>query len=318
LIHKFSHEFKDIVAIYGAWLGFYLLGGMSSELVQHLPECLKVIAICSVGYDQYDISALQARGIQLYNTPSLGASDVADTVLWHILESFRYFKRFERQTHEYAHVIKARQLLHTKGFDHAKGQLGVEKDEWLSRAFPFGEYAGGQLVHSPSGKTCGIIGLGRIGKDIATRVQAIGMNVVYHQRTEVEEYKYYSDVQELCRVSDVVVVCCPGNEHTKGMISKEVLDQMKPDAKLINVGRGFIIDEDYAIKRLQQGKLGWIGLDVYTGEPVVDARLLNRCDVSLTPHMASSTKENFDATARYAMSNIWSVLDGQKGQSRVC
>lgn len=294
---------------------------MDHELISHLPETLKVIAICSVGYDQYNLDGLKARGIQLYNTPSLGADDVADTVLWHILESFRFYKRFEKSLRSNGHVIQSRKLLQTKGYNHEQGMLGHEQDAWLKSAFPFGEFAGGQVVHSPKGRNCGIIGLGRIGQCVAARARAIGMKVSYTQRNENTDvdYQYSDSVLEMCSTSDVVVVCCPGNESTRDLISREVIDSMPQGSKLINVGRGFVIDEDHAIKSLQRGHLGWLALDVYTGEPIVDARLLGREDVGLTPHMASSTKENFDATAVYALGNVWSVVvDGVDGQSRVC
>lgn len=320
LIDKFHSEFNDIVAIYGAWLGFHLLGGMKGELIDHLPDTLRVIAICSVGHEQYDHEKLAARGIQLYNTPSLGAEDVGDTVLWHILESFRFFKRFETRAHSTGHVIEARRQLQTQGYDHLQGKLGVETDQWLKNAFPFGEYAGGQLARSPFNKTCGIIGLGRIGQCIAKRVQALGMRVVYTQRNENKDssYTYEPELEELCKQSDVLVISCPGNDSTRNLVSRDKIDLLPPGCKVINVGRGFVIDESYAIERLQQGKIAWIGLDVYTHEPAIDPRLLNRCDVSLTPHMASSTKENFDATARYALANIWSVVvDAVEGRSKV-
>lgn len=321
LIKKFSTDFSKIVAIYAGWMGFVPIGGLTPSLVEHLPASLKVITSTPVGYDAYDVPALKSRGIQLYNSPSMGAGDVADTAMWHILESFRYFKRFEKTAKERGHTLMAREDLQTKSFDIETGSLGVEKDDWLANAFAFGEIAGGHPVIRLAGKTCGIVGLGRIGQEIAKRASAFGMNVVYTQRNENKDmdYKYCKDVDELCSMSDCVVISCPGNANTRGLIGKKQIDLMKTTARLFNFGRGFIIDEDYAIKRLEEGKLGWIGLDVFANEPMIDKRLLNRWDVSLTPHIGSSSVETFDATAKFALANIYTVIvNGVDGQSRVC
>jgi gluconate 2-dehydrogenase len=327
-LEKLPSDFNKVEAIYAGWLGFASIGGLTKDIIEQLPDSLKVISITSVGHDQYDTVALKAKGIKLYNTPSLGAEAVADTVLWHVLESFRHFSRFQSRTRQFGNTVKARNYLHANDWDFQKGKV-VGDAQHYQHEYPFGEIAGrGLNVGSPIGKVCGIVGFGTIGKAIGRRLKAIGMEIKYHQRNEIfreaelelgYEVDYVENLKDLVKVSDVVILSLPGNAVTKGIISEEVLDSFKRGGKLINVGRGILLEsEGLVVDRLETGALSFYGADVFVGEPTIDSRLLERDDVSLTPHIGSSTKENFDNTAIFALSNISAVLKGEVGESLVC
>lgn len=302
------------------------IGGLTDDLIQLLPEALKIITCCSVGYDPYDVESLKTKGIHFYNTPSLGADHVADLVLWHVLESFRKFSTFQRITHDKGDTVKTRGSLQTHGYDTQKGKLGVDQDEWESNTYPFGHICGGLKVKGPRGTQIGLIGFGKIGQKIGKRCDALGMNVFYHKRQPLDKleelilgYKVeYLELDELLQNCEVIVICCPGNKSTMNLLNRQRLDLIQSNGKIINVGRGFIIDEEYMISKLEKGEFGFIGMDVFTGEPTINPRLLNRSDVSLTPHIGSSTEDVFDNTAIFSLKNIYDeLIMGKDGESRV-
>lgn len=317
---------ENLVAIYCGWAGFAPIGGLTSSIIDHLPSSVKVVTACSVGFDPYDTKALAARGIQFYNTPSLGADHVADLVLWHVLESFRRFSIFQTKARETGDSVVARGVLQSHGFENSTGTLGTNQNEWEKESYPFGHIAGGKYVSGPRGKKVGIIGFGKIGQLIGLRCWSLGMNVVYNKRTPLNQdelsklvYKpEFKKLEELLKECEVVIIACPGNDSTRNLLSKERIDLLNSSAKVINVGRGFIIDESYLITKLQRGELEFLGLDVFTGEPIINPELLHRSDVSLTPHIGSSTRDVFDNTAIFCLHNIVDVVvKGQEGRSRV-
>lgn len=325
-IDTLSTQNSNISAIYCGWAGFVPIGGLTADIVDCLPSSLKVITCCSVGHDPYDTEALQARGIQFYNTPSLGADHVADLVLWHVLESFRHFSTFQNATRQHKDTVKTRAVLQTHGYDQTNGTLGTEMNEWESQSYPFGHICGGISVKGPRGSNVGLIGFGKIGQKIGERCNSLGMNIYYHKRNKLsadEEnsvgYKIgYLELDELLQKCEVIVICCPGNKLTMNLLNKERLDLIGNNGKIINVGRGFIIDESYAIEKLERGEIEFIGMDVFTGEPSINEKLLTRADVSLTPHIGSSTQDVFDNTAIFSLKNIYDVVIlGQEGESRV-
>ncbi|CCH41416.1 Glyoxylate reductase [Wickerhamomyces ciferrii] len=279
-----------------------------------------------IGYDAYDTEALKSKNIQFFNTPSLGADHVADLVLWHVLESFRRFSSFQKETQNLPHTVKVRSDLQSHGYDQKHGKLGTEQTQWERESYPFGHILGGQVIEGPSGRNVGLVGFGNIGQKIGKRLNALGMKISYHTRNELSSddvdklgfgVQFYKKIDDLVSQNDVVIICCPGNKSTLNLLNKDILDKAKPNSKFINVGRGFIIDEDHLITKLEKGEIGFIGLDVFTGEPVINPRLLNRPDVSLTPHIGSSTKDVFDNTAIFSLQNIVDSLQGKEGRSRI-
>uniref|UniRef100_A0ACD5VC26 Uncharacterized protein n=1 Tax=Avena sativa TaxID=4498 RepID=A0ACD5VC26_AVESA len=157
-----------------------------------------------------------------------------------------------------------------------------------------------------SGKRVGIIGLGRIGLAIATRVEAFDCPVNYYQRTKKEypNYTFYPSVLELAANSDVLVVACPLNEQTRHIVNREVIEALGPKGVLINIGRGPHVDEPELVSALVEGRLGGAGLDVFEDEPNVPEALFTLDNVVLVPHVGSGTHETRKAMADLVLGNL--------------
>ncbi|XP_024315453.1 hydroxyphenylpyruvate reductase-like [Brachypodium distachyon] len=157
-----------------------------------------------------------------------------------------------------------------------------------------------------SGKRVGIIGLGRIGLAVATRVEAFDCPVNYYQRTKKEypNYTYYPTVLELASNSDVLVVACPLNEQTRHIVNREVIEALGPKGVLINIGRGPHVDEPELVSALVEGRLGGAGLDVFEDEPNVPEALFALDNVVLVPHVGSGTHETRKAMADLVLGNL--------------
>ena len=161
----------------------------------------------------------------------------------------------------------------------------VRAGKWPAGPFPPGRGLGG--------KTCGIIGLGAIGKAVAKRVEPLGMSVCYHgprRKTNVA-YLYYADLEAMARASDCLVVSCPAMQETRNLVNGRVLDALGPQGYLVNVARGSVVDEQALIAALKEKKIAGAGLDVYEDEPRVPAELVAMEQVVLTPHIGSTTQE---------------------------
>uniref|UniRef100_A0A0E0BZD9 D-isomer specific 2-hydroxyacid dehydrogenase NAD-binding domain-containing protein n=1 Tax=Oryza meridionalis TaxID=40149 RepID=A0A0E0BZD9_9ORYZ len=164
-----------------------------------------------------------------------------------------------------------------------------------------------------SGKRVGIIGLGRIGLAVARRVEAFDCPVNYCQRTKQDHpgYTYYPSVVELAASSDVLVVACPLNEHTRHIVNREVMEALGPRGVLINIGRGPHVDEAAMVAALLDGRLGGAGLDVFEDEPNVPEALLGMDNVVLVPHVGSATHETRTAMADLVLGNLEAHVAGK-------
>ncbi|CUM49072.1 uncharacterized protein AC631_03074 [Debaryomyces fabryi] len=315
LIEDFKTKFQNIQAIYGAWLGFSLLGGFRNEVLQNAPSSLKLISICSVGHDGYDGKAMAEKNIILTNVPSDGASEpVAELVLYNTLLSFRNFKIFQDNfSKDTNNTVEIRRQLETASFNSDKGtaQLG-EKD-----CYSFGHRTINRSNISPKNHNVVIVGFGKIGQTIGRRLSEIGMNIHYTKRSQLSQKEedqvpypvtYHKTLMDTKDIADLVVVACPGTPETKHMINKESISAFAKPIRIINIGRGTVIDEQALVDGLKSGKVVFAGLDVFEDEPKVHEELFGRQDVVLTPHIAASTAENFDHTAIMAMKNIENVL----------
>ncbi|KAG2731680.1 hypothetical protein G9P44_005267 [Scheffersomyces stipitis] len=327
LIEDFNTKFNDIEAIYGAWLGFVPLGGFRDKIIENAPPSLKIIAICSVGYDGYDGAALRERNIILTNVPSTGAAGpVADLVLYNTLSSFRQFSAYQKVfSPDNNHTIKVRKLLDRSGtFETRTGQPVTTGD---GSGYDFGEYINDRPNVNPGGHNAVIVGFGNIGKTIGQRLSSLGMNIHYIKRNKLsdsEEAKlgyeatYHADILSTKSFVDLVVIACPATPETKHLINAKVIDEIEHPFRVINIGRGSIIDEEALVNGLKMGKVLFAGLDVFEKEPSVHPELFGRSDVILTPHIGASTVENFNHTSVEAMRNIENVLiDGGEGFTRV-
>ncbi|KAK6201100.1 hydroxyisocaproate dehydrogenase [Scheffersomyces amazonensis] len=315
LIQDFQTNLADVEAIYGGWGGFDSVGGFNGEVLEFCPPALKIVAICSIGYDGYDVNGMRKKGITLTNVPSMIASEaVADLVLYNTISSFRNFKFFENNFKDkYTNTgVLRTSLVHSK-FDSFNGQPIIKPITGHS----FAHSACGREILSPRGHNAVIVGFGSIGKLIGQRLSSIGMNVHYIKRSKMSdseasqlgyEATYHASLSEVNDIVDLLIIACPGSAQTKHMINETTINAISKPFRIINIGRGYIIDERALIEGLRSSKILFAGLDVFEYEPVVNPDLIGRQDVVLTPHIGSSTTENFNYTMCTAMENIKTVL----------
>ena len=252
--------------------------GASAELIDRLPA-LEVVACFGVGYDGIDQEACRRRGVPITNTPDVLTEDVADMGLALTLCVLRRI---------------------------VEGDRWVRAGRWVKEgAMPLGS--------TPRGKRMGIVGLGRIGKALARRAEAIGMRVAYHGRQPQPDvaYPHHPDLAALARESDVLAVCTPGGSATRGLVGREVLAALPPSALLVNIARGTVVDEAALVEALTSGRLAGAGLDVFADEPNVPEALLKLDNVVLTPHAASATVETRDAMAQLVVDNLAAHFGGR-------
>jgi hydroxypyruvate reductase len=245
--------------------------GTEVEVLERLPN-LKVVSSFGVGYDALDMDYLAERGIPVSNTPDVLNNAVAETALALMLCLTRRISEAERF---------------------------VRAGQWTSGKFPLGR----QLT----GKTCGIVGLGKIGKTIAKRAAAFEMEIAYFRRGEPYpdvDYTHYNDLQALARVADYLVVIVPGGADTQHLIDRDVLQALGKDSYLINVARGSVVDEPALIAALQAGEIAGAALDVFENEPHVPAELMAMDNVVLAPHIGSGTHETRQAMADLVFANL--------------
>lgn len=249
---------------------------------------LKVIAQASVGYDNIDVAACTARGIRVGNTPGVLNDAVADLAYGLIIDCAR-------------HIVR--------GHEHVKSGLWGQR-----RGMGFGT--------DLAGKTLGIVGLGGIGCEIAARAQASKMRVIYHNRhrrqDEAQLGVQYAELEKLLRRSDFVVAAVTLNPSTKGMFNEQAFALMKQTAAFINVSRGAVVDTHALYLALQQGRIAYAALDVTDPEPLPgDHELLTLPNITVTPHIASSTAETRDAMAVLTAENILAGLRGERLPAQV-
>lgn len=247
---------------------------------------LKAVANMAVGYNNFDVPALTAAGVQATNAPDVLTETTADF-------GFALLMATARRVTESEHYLRA----------------GLWK-EWRYDLFA------GAEVH---GSTLGIIGMGRIGQGIAKRgAYGFGMKVVYHNRSrltselEAECKAAYVSKQELLQTADHVVLVLPYTPENHHTIGAAELAQMKPTATLINIARGGIVDDAALAQALKDQRIAAAGLDVFEGEPRVHPDLLTVPNVVLTPHIASATTATRRAMAQLAADNLVAVLGGQQ------
>ncbi len=233
------------------------LVGCGRRVIDVLPK-LEIIACFGEGDDMLDLAAAKKRGIVVTNTRNSIIETVADLALGLLLATMRRIAQSDRF---------------------------VRAGKW-----PAGTPALGSGV---TGRTCGIVGLGKVGVALARRVTACGMQVCYHgPREKIDSgYPYYADLEALARVSDCLVVSCPSTPATQQLIDARILRALGVEGFLINVARGAIVDEHALIAALRDGLIAGAGLDVFWDEPQVPVELMKLEQVVLAPHIGSYTRE---------------------------
>ena len=240
-----------------------------TPLLDALPK-LEIISVFGVGYDGVPVDYCRGRGIKVSNTPDVLTDDVADVAVALIMMTGRGFARHERF---------------------------VRSGEWEKR--------GPDLTMKLAGRHVGILGLGRIGKAIAARVSAMGMQVAYTGRKpQSVAYRFFPDLKSLAADSDFLVVACPGGAATRHLVNAEVLAALGKKGTVVNIARGSIIDEPALVKALQDGTIKGAGLDVFADEPHVPAPLLGMDQVVLLPHVGSATHETRKAMGDLCKANL--------------
>jgi hydroxypyruvate reductase len=251
--------------------------GASNELVDALPA-LEIIAINGIGTDAVDLERARARGIRVTTTPDVLTDDVADTAIVLLL------------------AVTRRVCVNDRF---------VREGKWLK--------GGAKLGHTASRKRLGILGLGRVGRAIARRAEGFGMTIAYTDLRPVDgvAYQFQSELTELARESDFLVVSAAGGPGSRGIVNAAVLDALGPEGVLVNVARGSVVDEPALVVALEQGRLGGAGLDVFAHEPNVPQALWAMENVVLMPHQASATVETRLAMADLVLRNVEAKLAGR-------
>ena len=252
--------------------------GCKADLMERCPNA-QIIGCCSVGYDAVDLDAAKARGLRVTNTPDVLNDAVAELTMALMLGLARKIPQADAY---------------------------VRAGRWVTDgAFTY--------TAELTGKTVGILGLGRIGKEIAVRCQAMRMRVVYHGRSEQahQPYPYYADLEDMARDCDWMVVIAPGTAQTRAIVSRKVMEALGPEGALVNVARGTLIDEPAMVELLGSGALGGAALDVIESEPSVPEALFAMDNVVLSPHQGSATWKTRKGMGMLVVDNLCAQFEGR-------
>ena len=249
-----------------------------ASLMDAVPN-LKLILNFGVGYDGVDIPAATKRGVTVVNTPDVLNDCVADMALSLILAGRRKVLDADRY---------------------------IRSGDWEKK----GNF---EYVHNVHSSKIGILGLGRIGLEIANRCQAFKMDIAYHQRTKRSElnFKFYESLIDMAKDCEILVAIIPGGETTEKIIDERVIEAIGPTGLLVNVARGTVIDNEALARCLKDGRLGGAALDVFPNEPTVPESLLEiETNLILTPHMASATHLTRMKMGMILYDNLMALRDG--------
>jgi len=251
---------------------------ISPEFMQRFPK-LELISSFGVGYDHIDAKWAGAHGMVVTNTPEVLDEEVADTALGLLLCTVREFPQAERY---------------------------LRAGKWLEKQYPL-------TKATLRNRTVGMVGMGRIGRAIARRLEAFAVPVVYHSRNKQPgvSYKYYRKLLYMARDVDTLLVIVPGGAATANMINAEVLKALGPNGIFINMARGSVVDEAALIEALKNRTIFSAGLDVFAKEPHVPKELLEMEHVVLFPHLGSSTEVTRAAMDQLVVDNVLAWVAGK-------
>ncbi|MGX1196088.1 2-hydroxyacid dehydrogenase [Parvibaculum sp. MBR-TMA-1.3b-4.2] len=249
---------------------------LDAAAINALPASIKIIATASVGYDHIDIAAAQARGIAVTNTPDVLTEATAEIAILLMLGAARGATVAERM---------------------------LRQGEWKSWS------PTGMLGIEVSGKRMAILGMGRIGKSVARKARAFGMEIHYHNRRpldpgEAEGAIFHETADSLFKVADVLSINCASTPETRGLVNADRLALLPDDAVLVNTARGDIVDDEALIAGLKTGRPAAAGLDVFNNEPNFHRGYLELGNVFLLPHLGSATLSTRTAMAERALDNL--------------
>jgi lactate dehydrogenase-like 2-hydroxyacid dehydrogenase len=256
----------------------YTANKVDEKFLKQFPH-LEQVSSFGVGYDHIDAKWAGAHGIVVTNTPEVLNEEVADTAIGLLLCTVREFPQSER-------FLRA--------------------GKWPQGHYPL-------TKATLRDRTVGMVGMGRIGKAIAKRLEAFGVPVVYHSRKPQAgvSYKYYPNLIDMAREVDTLMVIVPGGASTQNMINADVLKALGPRGILINMARGSVVDEPALIEALKSRTIYSAGLDVFAKEPEVPKELIEMDHTVLFPHLGSSTEVTRAAMDQLVVDNILAWAAGK-------
>lgn len=254
--------------------------GADAELIAALPK-LEIISIYGVGFDAVDLDACRARGIRVTNTPGVLTDDVADLGV-------------------------ALALAQSRGIVGA--EAWARSGNWAAK----GLYP---LQRKVTGKKAGVLGLGRIGFEVAKRLAGFNMDIAYSDisaKDYAPDWEFIADPVALAERSEFFFVTLAASAETRHIVNKDVIEAVGPDGVLINVSRASNVDEEALLDALESGKLGSAALDVFDNEPEINPRFVALDNVLLSPHQASGTVETRKAMGQLMRDNLAAHFAGKE------
>ena len=259
------------------------------EVVEKLPDSVKIVANFSVGVDHCDLEAFAERGIVVTNTPDVLSDATAEIAILLMLGAARRAGEGERMMRD------------------------GSWNDW-SPAFMVGK--------SITGKRLGIVGMGRVGRTVAQRARAFDMEIHYHNRSRLSSSSehgalYHDSLDDMLGEIDILSLHCPNTPDTRGLLNEARIAKLPEGAIVVNTARGAIIDEDPLIEALRSGHIFAAGLDVYRDEPGGNRQIAGLPNTFLLPHIGSANEETRDAMGFRAISNLEAYFGGNKPGDRV-
>jgi len=262
---------------------------LRAEVIERLPESVRIIATFSVGYDHIDLAAAKARNVTVTNTPDVLADATAEITMLLLLGAARRASEGER-------------LVRSGSWD-----------TW-SPSFMLGVQV--------TGKRLGIVGMGRVGQVTARRARGFDMEVHYHNRSELSPEKahgatFHASLEAMLPQCDFLALHCPSTPETAGLLNAERIALLPDGAIVINAARGSVVDEAALLSALASGKLYAAGLDVFNNEPDIAPEFARRDNLFLLPHLGSATRETRDAMGYRALDNLDAFFAGREPRDRL-
>ena len=261
---------------------------MDKETINKLPDTIKIISNFAVGFGNIDLEAAKKKGIAVTNTPDVLTDATADIQILLLLGASR--KAYE-------------------------GRIAAETQSWK---WSWDFLLGKQM----SNKRLGILGMGRIGRAVAKRAKAFGMEIHYHNRSKLSSNLedgaiYHKTIKDLFEQSEFLSLNCPATPETTKIVNKETLSYLKKNTVIGNAARGDIVDDDAMVEAIKNGTVFAYGLDVYNGEPKIHPEYLKLKNIFLLPHLGSATKRTRWDMAYRATKNLEDFFLGKKPQDQV-
>ena len=275
---KMGNDYDGIITS-----GFDKVG---EEFFSNLNGKLKIIAHVGVGYDNISIKAAEVKKIKVTNTPNVLNEAVAETTILLILAA-------SRRAGEAYNLVRS--------------------DNWKNQKPDLTKF---MIGNSVTGKTLGIIGMGRIGRIVAQSAKAFGMKIIYYNRNKLSEdledgAKYYSDLNSMLPECDFVSIHTPATQDTKNILNVSTIGLLPKHAVVINTSRGSTIDDNALIDALENKKIYGAGLDVFNNEPNLDNRYTKLDNCFVLPHIGSATHETRLAMSMMAVDNIYCFFNNK-------